>query len=556
LTGDNLTHSSAIQPAKPAGEAVKPAGLQWYRSLYWRIALGLFAFLALMLAAQGALFLWMTDSIAGSMPARSPRQLASLVATDVSAAMNTNPGLDLQKYLPEQYGQILQTFVIIMRDGRTFSNHDDVPDALLEVVREEQRFMSEGFRRFGRRGEGRGEPPPGGEFGPRGGEPGPRGVEPGPPGGELRPPPGEPGAPDAGRPPPRRGPIRRGEFAPIIANGMPIGRVTVLPGGPSFWRVLTKVGPTMVPVAASVLGVGMILIAVVVFGPTRRRLKEVQDATERLGAGDLNARAPDYGGDEVAAVARSFNKMATELTSRARALEASDAARRQLLADVSHELMTPLTAMRGYIETLGMHELRLDPPTRERYMGIVTEETHRLERIIGDLLDLARLEGGGTTMRRERVDVNAIFARVEARHGRELLERGIRLVRRVDSGAEYVIGDSDRLEQALQNLAANALRHTPDGGEIHLASAIVPDGSMLSVRDTGLGIPEEHLPLIFARFYKVDAARKATGGSGLGLSIVKAIIERHGGRITARNDNGAVFEIVLPTNHGDSASRT
>jgi len=364
--------------------------LQWHRSLYWRIALGLFAFLALMLAAQGALFLWMTDRIAGSMPARSPRRLAALIGSDVSGALNTNPNLDLQKYLPEQFGEILQTFVIVMRDGRTFSNHNDVPEALLEAVREEQRFMNEGPRRFGRRGDGAG----------------PFGAAPPPP-----PQNGEPPQPDGDRPPPRR-PPRRGEFAPVIVGDMPIGRVIVLPGGPSFWRILTRLGPTMAPVAAGVLGVGMVVIAFVVFGPARRRLRAVQDATERLGAGDLDARAPDYGGDEVAAVARSFNKMAVELASRARALEASDNARRQLLADVSHELMTPLTAMRGYIETLGMSELKLDPPTRERYLRIVTDETHRLEAIIGDLLDLARLEGGGTSMRRERVDVKAIFARV------------------------------------------------------------------------------------------------------------------------------------------------
>ena len=350
----------------------------------------------------------------------------------------------------------------------------------------------------------------------------------------------------ASRPPPRPPPPRRGEFAPIFLDDMQIGRVVVLPGGPSFWRILTRLGPTMAPVAAGVLGVGMMVIAFVVFGPARRRLRAVQDATERLGAGDLDARAPDNGGDEVAAVARSFNKMADELTSRARALEASDTARRQLLADVSHELMTPLTAMRGYIETLGMHELQLDSPTRERYLQIVTEETHRLERIIGDLLDLARLEGGGSAMRRERVDVGAIFRRVAARHERELREHGVRLVAQVDPGAEHVMGDSDRLEQALQNLAANALRHTPEGGEILLKSSVAPVGSMLIVRDTGPGIPEEHLPLIFERFYKVDAARKAAGGSGLGLSIVKAIVERHGGRISARNDNGAVFEILLP----------
>jgi len=249
----------------------------------------------------------------------------------------------------------------------------------------------------------------------------------------------------------------------------------------------------------------------------------------------------------VTAVARSFNRMAEELAIRTRALEAGDTARRQLLADVSHELMTPLTAMRGYLETLSMSELEIDPPTRERYLQIVSEETHRLERIVGDLLDLARLEGGGGAMRQERVDVAALFDRVAARHERELRQRNVRLNVNVHAGAEYVTGDPDRLEQALQNLAANALRHTPDAGQITLTSDAGADAVHVTVRDTGPGIPSAHLPLIFERFYKADAARKAAGGSGLGLSIVKAIVERHGGTIRARNDGGAVFEIVLPS---------
>jgi two-component system sensor histidine kinase BaeS len=335
-------------------------------------------------------------------------------------------------------------------------------------------------------------------------------------------------------------------FAPIRVAGEPIGVVAVLPGGAPFARVARVFGPTMGVVGAGVLVVGTALVALLVFGPARRRLRAVQEATERLGAGDLTARAPERGGDEVAAVARSFNRMADELTTRARALEASDAARRQLLADVSHELMTPLTAMRGYIETLSMPELAIDEDTRQRYLGIVTEETHRLERIIGDLLDLARLEGGGLTLREAAVDVAALFTRVTARHGREAEARGIHLSAAVGPGADVVTGDPDRLEQALQNLAANALRHTPDGGTIHLAADRVDRGVRLRVRDSGPGIDAEHLPRIFERFYKVDVARKATGGSGLGLSIVKAIVERHGGTIVACNDQGAVFEIVLP----------
>jgi signal transduction histidine kinase len=332
----------------------------------------------------------------------------------------------------------------------------------------------------------------------------------------------------------------------VVVNGMLSGRVAVLPGRPPFSRVVRQLGPTVGIVAGGVLLVGTALIALIVFSPTRRRLKEVQAAADRLGTGDLLARAPEQGGDEVAALALSFNRMAEELGSRARALESSDKARRQLLADVSHELMTPLTALRGYIETLAMAELQIDAATRQRYMQIVTDETQRLEQIIGDLLDLARLEGGGTTLRRERVDIAALFGRVQARHERELNERQIRLVTRVNAAASHVPGDPDRLEQALQNLAANALRHTPAGGEIALIAEPLSSGVAIRVKDTGPGIPPEHLPLIFDRFYKADASRKAAGGSGLGLSIVKAIVERHGGSIAARNEDGAVFEIVLP----------
>ncbi len=201
--------------------------------------------------------------------------------------------------------------------------------------------------------------------------------------------------------------------------------------------------------------------------------------------------------------------------------------------------------MRGYLETLAMPTAAVDPETRERYLGIVMEETHRLERIIGDLLDLARLEGAGTGMRRATVGVPALFERVATRHERDLQAHDVALVRTVGPGAETVLGDQNRLEQAVQNLAANALRHTPRGGTITLSAERVGTNLRLSVGDTGPGIPPEHLPVIFDRFYKVDVSR-TSDGSGLGLSIVKAIVERHGGTVTARNERGALFEILLP----------
>jgi signal transduction histidine kinase len=488
---------------------------RWYRSLYWRIAVGLFAFLALMLIGEAALLLWVSDRMAGSMPANSPQRLAVLVASDVGAALARDPSLDLAAYLREEYDDVLQTFFVILRDGRVASNHADAPADVARAVRAEAANALARAGRGGRRN--RNDPPPG----------------------EA-----QPQRPPSARP--------RAAASPVIVDGMIVGRVAVLSGRPRFMRVVRQFGPTMGLVAGGVLLVGTALIAFIIFGPTRRRLSEVQAATERLGGGDLAARAPEYGGDEVAALAQSFNRMADELGSRARALEASDRARRQLLADVSHELMTPLTAMRGYVETLGMGELRLDAATRQRYMGIVADETHRLEQIIGDLLDLARLEGGGITLRRERVDLAALFDRVAARHERELEKRRIQLVRRVDPAAAEVPGDPDRLEQVLQNLAANALRHTPDAGTIELTAQSAGDRVRITMRDTGPGIADEHLALIFDRFFKSDASRRQAGGSGLGLSIVKAIIERHGGTIRARNEGGAVFEILLPSSGVDS----
>jgi two-component system sensor histidine kinase BaeS len=503
-------------------------GVPWRKSLYWRITLGLFAFVALMLAAEGTLFLWISQRLAGAMPARSTRQLAVLVSQDVGAALTRDPGLNLDTYLLNQYKEVAQTFFVVLRDGHVASNHDDVPSEIIAGLRAENTAF--GGRGGRRRGRGFGERPPEGErF-------------------------------DGGFPPPRQfrasgaggGPL--GETVPLFVNDEQVGRVVIWAGDRPFWRIVRQMGPTMAVIGAGVLGVGTALIALVVFGPVRRRLKGVQAATERLGAGDLSARAPDHGSDEVATLARSFNQMADELATRARALEASDRIRRQLMADVSHELMTPLTAMRGYIETLTMPEVQLDAQTRQRYMGIVTDETHRLEQIIGDLLDLARLEGGGMTLRHDRADIGQLFNRVAERHERELSDRQIQMITRVDAAAKSIVGDADRLEQALQNLAANALRHTPDGGQIRLTAERVGQEVVLTVRDNGTGIPTEHLAHIFDRFYKADASRKAAGGSGLGLSIVKAIIERHRGTVAARNDEGAVFEIRLPSSETDGES--
>jgi signal transduction histidine kinase len=333
-----------------------------------------------------------------------------------------------------------------------------------------------------------------------------------------------------------------------VINAQLVGVVVVPPQAP-FGYLLRRYAPMLTLVAGGVLVVGTILTSFLIFGPARRRLRALEGAARRLGAGDLSVRAPDKGGDEIAAVASAFNAMAQDLAARAEALAASDRTRRQLLADVSHELTTPVTAMRGYLETLTMPELTLDDATRGRYLTIISDETNRLERLIGELLDLARLDGGGGSLQMGRVPVADLFGRVAARHERAAASAGVTLSTAVEPGAEQITGDRDRLEQALQNLAANAIRYAPRGSTLRLTARPQANGVALSVEDEGVeGITAEHLPHIFDRFYKADASRVGVkGGSGLGLSIVKAIVERHGGTISVASRPGrTVFEMVLP----------
>jgi two-component system sensor histidine kinase BaeS len=161
----------------------------------------------------------------------------------------------------------------------------------------------------------------------------------------------------------------------------------------------------------------------------------------------------------------------------------------------------------------------------------------------------ARDEGGGDSLDLRDVSVEGLFGRIEARHRPDAREKQVSLSSCVAPGAEILYGDELRMEQALQNLAANALRHTPSGGQVALAAELQETDVLLTVRDTGRGIPAEHLPFVFDRFYKADPARSGgSTGSGLGLSIVKAIVERHGGTVSVASEShgGTVFTIRLP----------
>jgi signal transduction histidine kinase len=549
--------------------------MRW-RSLYWRIALGVVAFLAAMLAVQAVLFVWVVSQSGRNLPGQSPARLGMTVALDLANLLERDPRADLAAYIKEQYAQYAHPFfVMLTEDNRVItSGSQSFPEPLLAMARAR---LQRGDA-FGR-GERPMRPPFDGTQGRRFDPQRPFDGAQGRPfdGAQGRPFDGAQGRPFdgaqgrlPGRPPGAPSPDRFDRFdrferagdrferdaagvrfvrpSPIIVDGRLVGVVVVPPQAP-FGFLLGRYGPMLALIAGGVLILGAVLTSFMIFGPARRRLRQLEQAAYRFGAGDLTARAPGRGGDEIAAVANAFNTMADDLAARANALAASDRIRRQLLADVSHELTTPVTAMRGYIETLTMADVKLDEETRTRYLGIIGDETHRLERLLGDLLDLARLEGGGGAFRSEDLTVAQLFDRVVARHEHACSEAGIAITTSVDPGAETVRGDRDRLEQALQNLAANAIRYAPRGTAVRLTAARDSGSIVLAVADEGPGIAPDQLPHVFDRFYKADPARtfESSGGSGLGLSIVKAIVERHGGSISVTSEPGrTVFEMRLP----------
>ncbi len=488
---------------------------RWYRSLYWRIGLGFVLTLAAMMAVQGTVVIWLL-SRGTEAPGPPPRAFARIVASDVAEALAADPALDLQAYLQQEYQRRLYPFFVVMSDGRAVSSDGRRPDPVAVGAARtflERRALLETLRE--------------GSLRPRRRRLGPQGDAPAAGGGPLLRAVGPPGE--------------------IVVQGRLVGVVVATPrafGG--------GLGPTLAGVAALLLLLGTVLASRLIFAPARSRLADLEATAAKVGSGQLAARAREDGGDEVALLAVAFNRMAADLDARATEAAASERVRRQLLADVSHELMTPLTSMRGYLETLGMPAVAGDADTRARYLAIVSDESRRLEQIVGDLLELARLEGGGGALDVQDVAVEGLFGRTCDRHQREAAARAVAVTTQIAPGAEIVQGDGRRLEQALQNLVANALRHTPEGGRIHLSCELEGADVVLSVRDSGSGIGPEHLPHVFDRFYKAESSRGGSEvGSGLGLSIVKAIVEQHRGSVTVASatGTGTTFTMRLPA-HG------
>ena len=231
-------------------------------------------------------------------------------------------------------------------------------------------------------------------------------------------------------------------------------------------------------------------------------------------------------------------------------LRKADRIRRDFVANVSHELRTPLTAVQGYVEALldGVS----DPSDERRFLETIARHTFRMERLVRDLLRLARLDAGQEPLDRVECAIDSLFHGVVADVSSEVEARSQRVVEHVDPEAAVVSGDAAKLHDALRNLLHNATSYAPEGSEILLSSSRKDNRIVLTVADSGPGIPEADLPRVFERFYRVDKARSRNtrdpGGTGLGLAIVKHLVGLHGGKVAVANrtGGGAVFTIELP----------
>ena len=224
-----------------------------------------------------------------------------------------------------------------------------------------------------------------------------------------------------------------------------------------------------------------------------------------------------------------------------------EAVRRDFVANVSHELRTPLTIVGGFAETLQDPDIPAE--RRAEFAQTIYSNTQRMQRIVDELLDLSRIESGHWKPRPQPVDIAELATDAFARVSGTARQKAITLDTRVDPASAILHADRTALEQVLLNLLENALRYTPHGGRITLATASAPNGLILTVTDTGTGIPPEHLPRIFERFYRADSDRsREAGGTGLGLAIVKHLVEAHGGSVSATSvaGSGTTIEIFFP----------
>lgn len=268
----------------------------------------------------------------------------------------------------------------------------------------------------------------------------------------------------------------------------------------------------------------------------------------RVAGGDFSARIHLTERDELSEVADAFNFMSNELEKSFARQRELEQARRDLMAAVSHDLRTPLTSIQAMVEALA-DDVVTDPATVQRYYGAIRSQIGNLAGLINDLFELSQLETGQTQLLLEPVNLNDLLSDVLETMQAQAGAKGVSLKGIFSQDLPLIRGELAKIQRVMYNLVQNAIRHTPAGGSISLATRLAPAGVQVEVADTGEGIAPEDLPHIFDQFFRGEKSRsRQTGGAGLGLAIAKRIIEAHQGRIWVESQvgQGTRFSFVLP----------
>jgi two-component system sensor histidine kinase BaeS len=337
-------------------------------------------------------------------------------------------------------------------------------------------------------------------------------------------------------------PLRPEIADPILADGEMVGYLLVdLPDprrtGESPEAAFRDSVRRAVMLSALGATLAALIVGIALARTITRPVRELTAATQELAAGELGLQVPVRGCDELNRLAGSFNAMSSDLAEATRL-------RRQMTADIAHDLRTPLSVILGYAEALS--EGKLDGS--QAIFDVMHGEARHLNRLIDDLRLLSLAEAGELSLNLQDLNPQTLLTQATSAYAIHADDAGIELV--VDACASLcqVLADPERMAQVLGNLVSNALRHTPPGGRITLGAAQSDDTLVLTVTDTGEGIDFDDLPHIFARFYRGDAARSAEGESGLGLPIAKSLVEAQGGTlgVTSEPGGGATFRIEMP----------
>lgn len=328
--------------------------------------------------------------------------------------------------------------------------------------------------------------------------------------------------------------------SPICKNDKLLGTVIMFSPSAPIRQEVNQIHLTVI-----IFGISAIIISSVIIFLFSKQITQplikIKQMSQQIAKGNYQVQLPVKGSDEITDLTIAINSMASEL-------HRYETSRNEFLSNISHELRTPLMYIKGYADLLSQDRIE-DPQERKKYLTIISEETLRVQHLVKDLFALTKYRDGKISLNKEKIDLVAFVKELMKRTQYQMEKKQLQCQLSSNQERIHAMIDRERMAQVFMNLLENARNYSVEGGTISIRLSTKDSGIMIEIEDNGIGIPEEDLPLIWERFYRVEKSRcRNYGGTGLGLPIAKEIVELHGGHIDAKSieGEGTVFKIHLP----------